>query len=116
MSENNKCKECKWLTMERHTIGHRCENPNKDFYTDLSMFKGPCGYACKLFEPREANKTRVDKIETYYIENTPIGAIVADAYEKALKAQGLLRSREDSTYVITIESKTTLFMEGQNVK
>ena len=62
----NKCKDCRWLTGEKKTIGVGCENPeNKEkwekrkwlwkgeYRMPCAMYKQPSALACKKFEPKE---------------------------------------------------------------
>ena len=43
------CRDCKWLSTERCTVGRLCVHPNKEFLTKVSMWKNPANKACKLF-------------------------------------------------------------------
>ena len=65
---NRKCKECKWLTGEKRSIGVECMNPEnqkkwnereilrkKAGYSHpevVARYKQPSGKACSKFEPR----------------------------------------------------------------
>ncbi len=46
------CRDCKWLSNERCSIGRLCVHPNKEFLTKVSMWKNPANKACKLFEDK----------------------------------------------------------------
>lgn len=49
-----KCKDCKYLSDEKASIGRRCVCPTKEWKYRSAQWKQPCGRACKKFEPREA--------------------------------------------------------------
>ena len=104
MSENKKCRDCKYLSVERHVIGRRCVNPNKDFLTDLSMFKDGGTYACKLFEQKTGKGTQIVRNESMFFENTPLGRKMADGYAEELKEVGYFKGRADYSDLIAIYS------------
>ena len=47
-----KCKDCRYLSLEKCTIGRMCLNPSKRFRTKTACWKYPTTPACKLFERR----------------------------------------------------------------
>lgn len=62
--EEHKCKECKWLTGEKKSIGVECLQPEKqkrwnekrnlwmgEFRKDTARYKQPSALVCKKFEP-----------------------------------------------------------------
>lgn len=64
MTEEHKCKECRWLTGERKSIGVECMQPDKqekwnnaktlwmgEFRRDTARYKQPNAPACKKYEP-----------------------------------------------------------------
>ena len=44
-----KCKDCKWLSEKKCSIGRLCVNPEKKFRTRTAMWKPPTARACKCF-------------------------------------------------------------------
>ena len=49
-----RCRDCKWLSDEKHSIGFRCVAPGKVWKSTTAMFKYPSAKACKgFFEPKE---------------------------------------------------------------
>ena len=62
-----KCKDCKWLTGKRVSVGVECMHPEKQArwrkqdcirnnlngHPTVARYKQPSGLACKKFEPRE---------------------------------------------------------------
>ena len=46
------CRDCKWLSTERCTVGRLCVNPRKEFRTGMACWKNPANKACKLFEDK----------------------------------------------------------------
>ena len=66
MTEEHKCKECRWLTGERKSRGVECMQPDKqekwnkakslwmgEFRRDNARYKQPNAPACKKFEAKE---------------------------------------------------------------
>lgn len=54
MTGHEKCRDCKWLSKEKSSIGRKCVAPNKVYKHYYSAFKQPCAKACKrFFEPAE---------------------------------------------------------------
>ena len=51
-----KCKECKWLSDEKCTIGRKCVNPQRKWRSNTAMWHSPSCKACKMFEEGEANE------------------------------------------------------------
>ena len=50
VAKYQKCRDCKYLTGEKSTIGIECMNPDKRFRTKTAHFKYPHTKACKLYE------------------------------------------------------------------
>lgn len=49
-----KCKDCRFLSDERTTVGRKCLAPGKHWLYPSSMYKQPTQRACKkCFEPKE---------------------------------------------------------------
>lgn len=48
-----KCKDCKWLSEERKSIGCKCVNPKKEFRSDTAHWRQPYAKACKLIEVKD---------------------------------------------------------------
>ena len=48
-----KCRECRFYTGEKRSIGRECQNPDKTWRTEYSMFKAPASKACTMFVPQE---------------------------------------------------------------
>lgn len=53
VAKYDKCRDCKYLTGIKSTIGVECMNPTKEFKTNTAHFKYPHTKACKLFEREE---------------------------------------------------------------
>lgn len=47
------CRECAYLTDEKHIVGNKCIRPGWFWRTQTSMYKQPYGQACKGFKPKE---------------------------------------------------------------
>ena len=52
----SKCKDCVWLSDIKSKVGQRCQNPDKEWRTNLAMWKYPTTPACKAFKPKEEVK------------------------------------------------------------
>ncbi len=47
------CRDCKWLTDEKSSIGYRCGNPERTFRSDTARWKAPSCPVCSAFEEKE---------------------------------------------------------------
>ena len=54
--KNHKCRECAYLSGEKHSIGIECKCPYKIFRTKLSHIKQPSGQACSHFTERNKDE------------------------------------------------------------
>ena len=55
----NKCRDCKWLTGRKTSVGIACEHPDRPFTVAASItahLKYPSSPACKRFERREKDE------------------------------------------------------------
>ena len=58
---DKRCRDCIWLDMsEKHTIGYKCKNPNKQFRTETAQFKYPHMACCTLFAERSEERRDID--------------------------------------------------------
>ena len=64
VEDEHKCKECKWLTGERTSVGVECMQPDKqekwnktpmlwagELRRNVARYKQPSALVCKKFEP-----------------------------------------------------------------
>lgn len=49
----DRCRDCKWMSDEKHSIGFRCIAPGKPWKSTTAMFKYPSAKACKGFFERK---------------------------------------------------------------
>lgn len=71
--EMSKCKDCVWMSDIKCKIGQRCVNPDKEWRTDLAMWKYPTTPACKAFTPKEEQKR--EETPMYEIDDTTMRII-----------------------------------------
>ena len=50
VAQYQRCRDCKYLTGDKHTIGIECMHPTREFRTRTAHFKYPSAKACKLYE------------------------------------------------------------------
>ena len=64
MTDSNKCRDCKWLSEEKCSIGRKCVNPDKEWRSYTAQWKSPSGKACKLFDKSDVKV----QVEDEYIK------------------------------------------------